>query len=316
MLFEELNEQLAEVKNQQHKRRKWKAQIADYEAEHQQQQQTLSDLKSKMEEDQADIEKLEELSFSHLLAVLTGSTDERIRDKQEVIAATKLKYDETQHALPHIEQSIQDIREKLGELPDIDRDYQRIMQKKEKLMADTPRTVLTRRYDEVTEEVADLQSFLTETTEAIKAGEKVNRPLDEAIEALEKAKGWGGLDLFGGGAFITHLKHNHIDAAKESIHEAQMKMRMFHKELLDIHKESDMNIEIQGLLTFANFFFDGIFINYVVQGKIEESLENVKEKQNEIDKIIFQLNVRYDRKEKEFKRLKKEKKTILEDFGA
>lgn len=314
-MFEKLNERLAKAKNQQHKRRKWKDQIADYEVKLQEKQQAVAELKAKMEKDKEVIEKLEELSFIRLLAVLTGNTDERIRKKQNEIAATKLKYDESQHALTHIEKSIKDIQEKINALPDIDREYQDILKEKEQLIIDA-HLPLTRRYNELSEDIADLQSFLTESSEAIEAGEKVKSSLTEGIDKLKKAEGWGGLDMLGGGGFATHVKHKHIDDAKESIHTAQMEMRSFRKELLDIHIEGDLNIGLSGMLTFADFFFDGIFVDYIVQGKIEESLKKVKEQRNEIDKIILHLNFRYDRKKKELNRLEEERKRLLENSGA
>src|SRR5690625_5855965 len=93
-MFEELNERLTKVKNQQQKRRKWKDQLADYKVERQEKQQTAAGLKSKIEQSKEDIEKLEGFSFTYLLAVLTSSKDERIQKERNEIATAKLKYDE------------------------------------------------------------------------------------------------------------------------------------------------------------------------------------------------------------------------------
>src|SRR5690625_4860585 len=125
----------------------------------------------------------------------------------------------------------------------------------------------------LSENVADLQSFFMETSEAISAGEKVAESLTEAINALKKAEGWGVFDMLGGNAYASYVKHNHIDDAKESIHGAQIKMRIFQKELLDVRQDSDLDIEISGLLTFADFFFDGIVVDSIVQGRIIDSLK-------------------------------------------
>lgn len=125
--------------------------------------------------------------------------------------------------------------------------------------------------------------------------------------------------MFGGNGFATHKKYNHIDDAKDFIHAAQTDMRFFHKELLDAHQGSDLDgldVEIPGLLTFADFVFDGFFIDSVVQGEIEDSLEKAKEQKNEIDKIIRQLNFRCERRQKDLNRLEKEKKQLLENSGA
>jgi len=314
-MFEELNGRLTKVKNQQQKRRKWKDQLADYKLERQEKQQTAADLKSKIEQNKEDIEKLKGLSFTYLLAVLTSSTDERIQKERNEMATAKLKYDESQHALSHIESAIKEIQEKINALPDIDCEYQDILKEKEKRIKDA-RSPLARQYMKLSENVADLQSFFMETSEAISAGEKVAVSLTEAINTLKKAEGWGVFDMLGGNAYASYVKHNHIDDAKESIHAAQIKMRVFQKELLDVHQDSDLDIEISGLLTFADFFFDGIFVDSIVQGKIKESLRKTEEKKREIDKIVLHLKFRYDLKQKEFDRLEIEKKRLLENFGA
>src|SRR5699024_6166725 len=180
-LFDELNERLATLENHLQTRTKEKEQLADYETELQEQQQTATELKAKMEENQEDIEKLEEFSFLHLLAILTSSTDERIQHKRKEITNTKLKYDESQHALSHIENAIKDLKQKLHALPDIDQAYQNILNEKAHLIEDA-NSPLTKRYDELSENVADLQSFLTEASEAIRAGEEVVSSLTEAVD--------------------------------------------------------------------------------------------------------------------------------------
>src|SRR5690625_3591776 len=198
---------------------------------------------------------------------------------------------------------------------EIDCEYQDILKEKEKRIKDA-HSPLARQYMKLSENVADLQSFFMETSEAISAGEKVAESLTEAINTLKKAEGWGGFDMLGGNAYASYVKHHHIDDAKESIHSAQIKMRFFQRELLVVRQFSDLDIDFSGLLTFADFFFDGIFVDSIVQGKIKESFKKTVEQKKGIDKIVLHLKFRYDLKQKEFDRLEKEKKRLLENFGS
>lgn len=314
-LFDTLNERLAKVKSLQQKRQTWQDQLADYEVEFQEKRQAAATCKSHIETCKKDIEKLGKVSFRHLWAVLTGSTDERIQQKENEIAVTTLKYDELQHALTHLEQSMIAIQDKLNALPDLDDEYQNILERKEELIADA-HSPLTSRYNQLNEDIAELESFFTETLEAIDAGENVNRSLTEAIGILKKAQRWGGLDMIGGRGYATHAKHKHLDNAKVPIQTAQTNMRVFHRELQDIHKKADLTNEISGFLTFADFFFDGLLIDYIVQEEIEKILEQTERQKREIDKIILQLNFRYDLKKKELQRLKQEKNRLLENVGV
>lgn len=314
-LFDTLNERLAKVKSLQQKRQKWQDQLADCEVEFQEKRQATAEWKSQIEEQKKVIEKLGKISFIHLLAVLTGSKDERIQQKENEIAATTLKYDESQHALTHLEKSMIDIQEELNALPDIDRDYQDILKKKEQLIAEVE-SPMTSKYNQLNEDIANLELFFTETSEAIDAGESVNRSLIEAIGILKKAKRWGGLDMIGGRGYATHKKYKHLDNAKVHIQTAQTNMRIFHRELQDIHKKADLSNEISGFLTFSDFFFDGLFIDYIVQGEIEKIVEQTKKQKSEVDKIILQLNFRHDLKKKELHRLEQEKNRLLENVGV
>jgi hypothetical protein len=111
---------------------------------------------------------------------------------------------------------------------------------------------------ELSEQEGDIKAYLSELREAITAGTSVTQALNSAIQSLKSAKGWGTFDLLGGGMISDAVKHNHIDHAKEYIHQAQSSMRNFQKELLDINEEANMQVDISGLLKFADFFFDGL----------------------------------------------------------
>ncbi len=246
VLFEKINERLANVKSQQQKRKKWQDQLADYGRKLQEEQQSTAHLMSKLEKNKKVIKKLRKFSFTHILAILTGSKEERIGQKQNVIATISMAYDQSQHALNHIERSMTAIQDKINALPDLDNEYQNILERKEELIADA-HSPLTSRYNQLNEDIAELESFFTETEEAIEVGENVKRSLTEAIGALKKAKRWGGLDMLGGRGFVTHMKHKHINNAKVSIQVAQTTMRILYNVLLNIDKKDDLKIEISVL---------------------------------------------------------------------
>lgn len=84
--------------------------------------------------------------------------------------------------------------------------------------------------------------------------------------------------------------------------------------MLGFHYETNENyVRIVALVVDSN---DGVFVDSIIQGEIKESLRKTEEQKNEIDKIVLHLKFRYDRKQKEFDRLEKEKKRLLENSGA
>src|SRR5699024_8081900 len=102
-MFEELNEQLARVKELQQKRQQWKHQLANYQLEIEEKQQTMVDLEEKIEAYRAEREKLDKITFIHLKPRLNGSKDNKIYGKRNKITNAKYDYDKMQQAVTSIE---------------------------------------------------------------------------------------------------------------------------------------------------------------------------------------------------------------------
>jgi hypothetical protein len=133
----------------------------------------------------------------------------------------------------------------------------------------------------------------------------------DARNSLEKAEGWGTWDMFGGGALTGIMKHQHIDQAESYLHKAQTNMRQFQKELLDIQEQAYLKVEISDMLMFADFFFDGFIADFMVQGKIQKSLEQIRLQTNKVTEILLNLQALSEEKRIEFETIQKEKHDII-----
>lgn len=287
-MLESLNERLMQVKEQQRKKQKWESQLEAYQNEASEKQHERERLEEQLKDEEKDVEKLENPSLTNLFYTVIGKKEDRLdKEKQELLTA-HLKYDETIRAIDHIGAAIKDLRKNLETLPNVDAIYQEILLEKERLVQDAG-SPLTEEYFALSHQIADLNAEKQETEEAIQAGEAVLSSLEQALNSLDKAEDWGTFDLFGGGMITTAIKHNNIDDAKEWIHQAQSDMRAFQKELADIHLDEDMDVDISGLLTFADYFFDGFITDWMVQGRIEDSIEKVENQSEEINQFLNQL---------------------------
>lgn len=114
-----------------------------------------------------------------------------------------------------------------------------------------------------------------EINEAIAAGEHALRSLRLAQDKLKSARSWGLWDIFGGGAISGLIKHNRISEASQHIEDAKRDLLKFEKELRDVSAPMNLNLNIDGFITFADFFFDGFIADYIVQSKIAEAREQV-----------------------------------------
>jgi len=129
---------------------------------------------------------------------------------------------------------------------------------------------------------------------------------------LDSAKGWGVWDMLGGGFISNVAKHSAIDEANEISHEVQHLLKAFQKELSDVNKFTDIRVNISGFATFADFFFDGFFVDWFVQSKINNSIDNVDNVINKVEGIVGNLDGHLNSLNSELINLEAEAKNILE----
>lgn len=128
-----------------------------------------------------------------------------------------------------------------------------------------------------------------ERLEAIAAGERALSSLRDAQHYLGGARLWGIVDLFGGGGLSGLLKHSDIRKASRSLEQARGDLRSFQQELRDVTSLEGLQIDVGGFLTFADFFFDGVIADYLVQSKIVRARKQVMEAIEQVERILDSL---------------------------
>ena len=128
-----------------------------------------------------------------------------------------------------------------------------------------------------------------ERLEAIAAGEQALSSLRDAQHYLGGARLWGIVDLFGGGGLSGLLKHSDIRKASRSLEQARGDLRSFQQELRDVTSLEGLQIDVGGFLTFADFFFDGVIADYLVQSKIVRARKQVMEAIEQVERILDSL---------------------------
>ena len=128
-----------------------------------------------------------------------------------------------------------------------------------------------------------------EMDEAISSGLDALESLREARTQLEKASRWGVLDLLGGGFVSGIMKHARIEQAEASLRLASDDLRTFARELDDVRLEINPDLEVRGVLLFADFFMDGFLADILVQEKIRRALRNIELATDRVDSIVDSL---------------------------
>lgn len=287
-LIDLLNKELQEVKEQLWLKRKWGEHLERSSKLLKEEQLKQTRLQQQLLKEKKDVERLEGISIANLFATLSGRKLEKVDQEQQELLAAELKYQEAAETVNDLLEEMTDLEGKLKSVQDAQDKYDQLLSKKEAYIHSED-SVLSHQLYALLDSESDLHATLKEYAEAINAGSRAVALLKRALDSLDQAKDWSTWDMFGGGAISTAIKHSHIDDSKNEIHKAQRALRHFHEELKDITNYVDNQIELSGLLTFADFFFDGFVVDWFVHGKIQDSYDQTKATFEETIKIHQQL---------------------------
>ena len=128
-----------------------------------------------------------------------------------------------------------------------------------------------------------------EKREAIEAGRQALVSLNAAKKDLDSARGWGIVDILGGGTLTGIIKHVKLDSAKKNVTQARRDIQRFSRELRDVSELTGADFGIGDFAVFADFFFDGMLADFYMQSKINNARNQVDDAIYKIETILRQL---------------------------
>jgi hypothetical protein len=131
---------------------------------------------------------------------------------------------------------------------------------------------------------------IKELDEAISAGYAAQSQAEVVLGKLDSAENWGTWDMLGGGFLADMAKHSKLDEAQDGAEELQLLLSRFHTELADVAVNPDFGpVNVDGFLRFADFFFDGFFVDWSVQSRINDSQNGIHEVRLQIGNALERL---------------------------
>lgn len=127
-----------------------------------------------------------------------------------------------------------------------------------------------------------------ETKEILEALEAANNTLDslyKALNALDSAKSWSIADILGGGLLMTYMKRSRIKEAQKYINNCKASIEKFAKELHDINEDINISLDTSEFINFADYFFDGILVDWYVQSNISKAQNQVSNAISRVEHI-------------------------------
>ena len=240
--------------------------------------------------EQEDVEKLEGRSLANYFYQVIGKLDDKLDQERKEAYAASVKLDAAERELAGIESDIKEIQEQITDVLVAEARYKDALELKRRQLKDSG-TQVADQILSMEERIAALQAQKQEIKEAISAGYSARSTADRILSELEDADGWNTWDILGGGGIITHMaKHSHLDEAQDLVQELQSQLRRFKTELADIQISANMQVNIDGFLRFADYFFDGLFADWAVGDKINQSMNSVSSTKSQISRTLDKLN--------------------------
>ena len=114
-----------------------------------------------------------------------------------------------------------------------------------------------------------------QTNQALHLINQILPLLNEAEKHMKGARTWGIIDSLGGGFFTDLIKHSKLGSASKAMEQVNYLMQELGRVLGSMAIPEDYRMQFNGFLTFADFFFDGAFMDLYMTSKIWSSLEQI-----------------------------------------
>lgn len=252
-------------------------------------QERVDELAAIKEKEQLDVERLERRSLTNYFYQVVGKLDDKLTEEKQQAYQAAVKYDTTFGELQAVEADIRVKELEYGRVRRSNERYQEVLKEKQEavILSGVPEAAEVLRLEA---QITSLDVQLKELNEAISAGKRAEQIADGILGSLSSAEGWGTWDLIGGGLIADMAKHSHLDEAQGQVERLQGALRKLKTELTDVEIIADMQVNIDGFLRFADYFFDGLFADWSVMNRISEAQSQVKKVKGQISSLLDKLN--------------------------
>lgn len=252
------------------------AQLEDVERQRAERQRRVDETGRSYRREQDDVDKLEKGGIRTFLLSLTGDKEERLTKERREAMAAKCQYDQAVSDLEYLDGKILELRRQKENLEHVRQQLEKLNEVKAELLKQMGGQI-GEQLMELDRRQSELEHQLREVREAISAGRRAETCISQVLNSLDSAENWGVWDMLGGGVISTAIKHGHIDDAQDGLRQAQRALSDFQTELVDVGDIQVPNVEIGSFATFADYFFDGLFVDWYVQSGIHEAQNGVSE---------------------------------------
>lgn len=225
--------------------------------------------------DRRDVERLQRLTPTRVMASLLGSRDDKLAREQAELDGGALRLDEAEARLVAVQREVDHVDRRLADLAGADDAYAALLDEKERYLhgVGDPRAP---QLLALAEERGRYESERLEIQEALVAIAHADVALVEVERHLASADGWSTWDLLGGGTISSMVKQSRMDDAAASARRADEHLLTLRHELADLGADrAAPELEMTELTRFLDVWFDNVFTDFSVAGRISRAAANV-----------------------------------------
>lgn len=297
------DEQLRKLQEQMARMKQLDKTVEELRSQRRELSARAAELKGAMQAEQEDVDRLEGRSLAAYFYQLMGKKDERLDKERREAYEARVRWEAVDRELNALDQELIRYQNELRTLRGCDMQYARVLKEKTQAVKAAGGT-LGEEILKLEERQAVLNSRHKELREAVSAGSVALYTAESVLSSLESAESWGTWDLLGGGMISGMAKHGYLDEAQSKIETLQSQLRRFKTELADVTMDTDVQVNVDGFLRFADYFFDGLFADWAVLDKIQNSKGQIRNTVSKIQSAMHRLKTMTSSVEQEQSQIK------------
>lgn len=239
--------------------------------------------------EQDDVNRLEIGSLATFFYAVIQKKEEKLDKEKAEAYAVAVKHDAVCYQLQTIERAIQPLEAELSTFAGTQTAYNHLLATKRALLK-VEKSAFGEELCQIEAQLDHLISQQREVHEALSAGQDVLSRISDIENDLNSAEHWGAWDMMGGGFLSTYAKHSCLDAVQSQINDLQSSLYRYHSELTDITIQANIEVQIDGFLRFADYFFDGLFADWAVLNSIHSSQQQISSTRMQVESIQRKLS--------------------------
>ena len=246
--------------------------------------------------DEKDVEQLEHLSLTRVLAALHGSRDDDLAREKAQAEAARYRVAQAQQRLDAARAELRAMEERQAQLAGAPQAYTDALAAKEQYLTQSadPRG---KRLVALADERGRLTAELGELRRASGDAHAAAQALADVRDRLGTAANWSTFDTYlDHGMIANAIKHDRIDQAAQAARAADQRLAALRSDLDELggSEPTAPRLEVSAGFKFADIFFNNIFTDLAVGRQIRDAQDNVDRSAQQVNALQSRLKTQAD----------------------